>query len=954
MTRDRSARDGADGPPESRPSDWDEGSVPNSHRRRVLKTAGVVAVSVSSAGCNGLFDDGDGGDGDDTSTPKPVVSRTERAADIGLTAQGVRRLGYPTDGRVSFTDSRLVTHETADEQYLIDLEEHEFRIDGVPIPIDILASPSATVAGAERNPVLTESLSSHATTGEFDVDWLESRGVVTDSFPEFKSGPTSVSLASTAYSTEPRPLFGTEAEYRVFESVVGPSGSTDRSDWTRVHVALVRQRHDGDGIIVGTAVGVPTTGEIPDERLAYVMERAMLEVTRTPPSSFPSVSLSLSDARLVQTVSDTRVVERDQPYVVDEPDLVLDEYVAPLFSANGPRPPARVYFEITGGAEDRFEMNGADVTVTANGNPNDLGDIASTLDDYRRTDGPPDPPTPFRIRRNTGAVTVDAETPCGQTLDSTTIPRGSGGYSVADPGTMRVGFVACRAPNFLGLPAYGSTSTYDETVDMAVQYLRRTFPGSIYAYRHDRPITGQVAVGSAGLPLNNVPFLKDAGNAQNTLERLASAVRTSPRNGRLFAPGGSRSDASTAIRNNGFNAWMLIVPDGYYDYHGLDAVGKAPFVPKDGSRTPYNWYAATALETGARNSQQAGVMTVAHELGHFFGGMSLYRVGPNDRPLAQRDDRGGNDTIDGESVDYSHARNPNSDHDGDGNTDTPGIESLGFDFTGGTFRHVQNFSINPVYGGTVTNPGMEISPPNLPPRGDPNGIESLMSYRDRRSLWTDAHLHQWLIDADWSQATVDEVTFTARGRPDRESSAEGSVPLQFDSVRLADHGSTPEGTDGTVRVTMRSPSDEVLASRHVPDTVVVSESNDEVSFVTARLPFPDRAVEFRAERRGAVTTLNAVVRPIRDAIGRIPDRGFRKEPEESRAVIAERLTSVESLMEEAAYGSAAEELLTLGEVLREVVREPYEANADQPQRGEVEGLVERMYQRLEGIAGREQ
>ncbi len=935
-----------------------------SDRRRFLKTAGAASLSVSLAGCElfGSDDDStdeagstgddsstdDADDGDSTTESKEVVTREATASDVGLTADGVQDLGYPTNGAPPVTNTETLTYEGTEKSYEVTITESRFASDGVDFPVKMLASPSVEINGQERNPVLTLSLLDHviSSEGRFGVDWLEQSGLVSGNDLEVKSSTILAGAPESVYNPSNTSLLGNTlrygsfqaTEYGVIEVEVGPEFEQDPS--TTVHVAVARATDSGDGVLVGVATGIPALSDsIPRERLAYVAEMAIDETTRNPPSSFPQPGTSLTDSRLVQTVADSRVINRNPVHVVDDPDLVAGQYTAPLFDIQGSSHPERLYCQlVTPGAEsDEFGLLRDDIGDGA------LATIASQFNSYVQSDSTMDAPTPFRLSSVDAPANLSLEAPCGRELDSATMSD----YGRQEIEPLRLGFIAVRDPNFGDNPVYGQATTYERTVDVAVQYLRRVYPGDIYVYRHDAPIRGNAAFGTGPDDvLRWLPFLGDAGEARNVLELLSGTITSSPADGRLWAYGGSRSDAATAIQNAGFNAWMLIVPDGYYDYHNQpDTAGRTAYVPRDDSLAPYNWYAATAREQAGNAGDRSTAELVAHELGHFFGGSDLYRTGPDDLPLAQRSNRGSNTTINGDPVDFAHARNPNSNHIDGGNRDNPGIASLAFDLTGGTFRYVTHYSMAP-----TSNGGMTVNDSDNSPDPPANRLESYMSYRDNRSLWSDARLHQWLLDADWSKATVREaVSFAARGAPAEPAQQDG--PIQIDSTRVRRAAPIPETVSGSIQLSMRSPAGETLASRQVPETALVSEDDASVNHIDVRLPFPERAVEFRADRNGQSTRVNALVRPIRDAVDRVPDRGFRDDPEAARAEIAERLDLVDSLMRDRAYGEAAEERLPLvDELLTATIRENYDALANQPGREALQSLVGRMQERLQTLA----
>ena len=921
-----------------------------SDRRRFLKAASAVVGTAPLAGCP----IGGSSSGNETVTKTPTI-RSATAGDAGLEAQAVQDVGYPNVQ--AQTEQRTVRTQTSSKRIGYALDETEFRADNVGFPAKILATPSLTVNGSERNPTIADPLSDLVSDGRhYDTSWLDSTGLVGSSV-EYKSTPSSVSTSSSGngYDAGSNTLLGGSVSYEVYESVVGPSGSSDRSDWTTVHVALARTTHDGDGVVVGAATGVPAdTGTVPDARLAYIIETLLPAVNRSPASSYPQVDTSLDDARLVQTVSETTVRNRSPAYRVDDPELVLDEFVAPLFSVDGSTHPGRAYIDVSAsGHSDQFQLPRGDIS----GSGTDLAGIADTFDTNRRNVSNRNP-SPFRLRQGTGSVSISAEAPCGQELSSTTIPKGGSGYETTDIDPLRVGFIACDGPTTFG-QSYGTTSQYQRTVELTLEYADHVFPGDVYGYRYDRTFTGSLnATGPFG-GASYVQFGTDCFNAKTLLNAARLSSQTGG-NGQFYGFGGSRGDAQLAIQNNGFNAWVLIVPDGYYSYHGIGpAAGLAPFsIPVANTSKRINLMAVSVQDRAARPNDRATAQTAIHELGHFFGGGNLYDVGPQDRPLAQRDDRGSTTRINGDPVDFAHARHLNSTLDNDGNPDNPGVASLGFDFAGGQFRFVTSYTINPRSGG-----GLSVR--SSGPFGPPDGIESYMSYadtNDQESVWADAHVHQRLLDIEWNQRAAlasSGVVFSAAGRPetDRETEGEGGtesgdISVQFESTRVYDGIPQPDDIEGEgAQVTMRAPDGEALATRTVPESLDLDHAEESLRYVPVEAPFPERAVSVEIEGSTVSTQLNPLVRPLRDAVERVPDRGLADPPSESRDRLLEPLLRVESAMAEQQYGAAAEAVNRFAELVPETVLESYEPNADQPNRNALAALAERMVTRLQGLAG---
>jgi archaellum component FlaG (FlaF/FlaG flagellin family) len=229
-------------------------------------------------------------------------------------------------------------------------------------------------------------------------------------------------------------------------------------------------------------------------------------------------------------------------------------------------------------------------------------------------------------------------------------------------------------------------------------------------------------------------------------------------------------------------------------------------------------------------------------------------------------------------------------------------------------------------------------------------IESYMSY-SRIDTWADEHLHQQLIHDGWSRVTLGQWVFSATGSVDDEGD------LSFPSVRALreqpyeDAGVDDVGQDdGAVHVRLVAPDGETLVDRTVAASHHVHDAGKVDGLVSVDVPFPLEAARFEATRDGATTTLNPVVRPIRDALERVPDRVLDGDPEEVRARFEADLDAVASLMADGDYATAAERVTELRTPLAGVVPASYEAALNQPTSEELLDLTGRMRERLDALA----
>lgn len=243
----------------------------------------------------------------------------------------------------------------------------------------------------------------------------------------------------------------------------------------------------------------------------------------------------------------------------------------------------------------------------------------------------------------------------------------------------------------------------------------------------------------------------DFKQAKKVLDRLAAKPSYPsrgpgfPQGGKVYTDGLSQSNVKGKIRNDGFDVTVVIVPGNdssnsagksYFNYHNKGWTGV--FVSHDRA------VAATGGVGPPPASKKTDNWTStigAQEIGHYF--QRNYKNPTPTHPWAQRDDDNGTNVSRlATPVDFAHARDQQSDHDGDGTVDPPGVVSTGYDLETGGFDNVQSHKL---VNGTFKPSG---------PKKNTSYIFQLPSYMsyagNNKKLWTDARIHQQLIDGDWS------------------------------------------------------------------------------------------------------------------------------------------------------------------------------------------------------------
>jgi hypothetical protein len=673
--------------------------------------------------------------------------------------------------------------------------------------------------------------------------------------------------------------------------------------------------------------------------------------------SGPTPSLSIKNARVVQNVENTEI--EDASDTIPDPPIVAEEYATIMFDLDVTHPenlPETVPVAVTAGVPEishSMQLHRSDIESI-----NDGGDPAAVFHDsvhvFNNTgDGPP----VFKIPQRVNEITIQ---PVHSDVDTNTVVLTEGAnadFEVVDLPTLRVAFVEMKDPGSTP-PRYhghgntvhehttdiswgdanGEAAFYDRSVNSSIEYLRRAYPGTVVAYKHEKP-----AVGLVREDINNAAT-RDAERARRSLNNISSTA-SFPTNGTIIEGNLDRQkalDLMDVTKGGGFDAHVMICPRGtasgnqtYFDAHW-----------RSGSFIGYHWHYNAAVgseETGNVADDVIHVGTTAQEVAHRFSG-NPYKNGKN-KPFARKGDFDG----DGQSEDDpGHANDA--------------LVSTGYDLTDGTYSLINDWSVD---NGTFSNSRAEYE------SSEPVVTKhvSHMSYAGG-DTWADSRIHRLLIDGSYTKAYTGGGS---GGSPARNtgSGSDGATPpvielfgtvvddrIEFHDAatyRAApggneyDETANPEATP--VEVTLEGPDGEALSSTVVADRFHGSHPGPEQGphrSVAASLPFPDRGVSIRTNRDGVESRLNPIVAPLRYRLHDVSADAF-VEGEATITRLREILQDSDSQMAEHQYAAAA---TTLREEFVPGVEsgiESYEAYADQPTPGELVSLARSQIQRLESF-----
>lgn len=355
-----------------------------------------------------------------------------------------------------------------------------------------------------------------------------------------------------------------------------------------------------------------------------------------------------------------------------------------------------------------------------------------------------------------------------------------------------------------------------------------------------------------------------------------------------------------------FDVTVAFVPEDYLTFHN-----------KSGNilGIHYGNVRASAVVRGdlrVDRSEDSFKSTGAHEVGHHFLGEAY----PDN--LAMRRDRDNDGNVD--EIDNAHARTPSA-------LDRPVLESTGFDLTG-RYELV----------GT--------------------GLDSFMSYSGFLPTWADTHAYQTMLDDELEphSSAAGPTQRVVEGLGSLESDGSATFPrvLKFD-----DRTPIPSVQGGTVTLSVLDASGAVLDERTVDDHIeVLTQAADPANsrytvedLFAFVLPFPEDAAEMHVEHDGTVTRLNPIERSLRDAIEFLPDRAFKRSPDDRRAALNDKLDSLDEMMAKDNYHPATKKLKKdIRDKLVKWLKDDYETSSLQPTKQELLELVDEMVAQLERLA----
>jgi hypothetical protein len=910
----------------------------NLNRRHLLTTLGATVGAGSLAGCSG----GDDDPGPDTTPERETKEFEARAAGFGRS--GVAKLGLPAAETNAVERSREAT--VAGDTYVVD-STHKITTYGAEKDLrytfGILSSPLARFYDDEANDETITSPVANRDLSEFLPSDLGEQLLTAMGVP-------------TAWTQPPRRVDRVEGA-SLFESEpveVYEYTNQEGEEVERWHVALVRgwEEYEEEAVVLACAVGDVSTSVPAADRARDLAFTGAPEVHF---ESFQTDSMvtdaPIADLRMVQTVEDS-TLERDdeQNETIPDPPIVANEPAAALFELDaefGTRNPAPAYLRAqirvsgpdTPDGDLEFDIRRDDlVEMSSQYNP-----AAAVFDLARRTQGTwtigsettdYDLGLPvFSVGDGGVSVSVDIMTPVGHPVSSGEIEQGTD-FEVASVPTLTVGFIEVQDPGVVKSTdidygdANGRAKNYERSVRSSFEYLRRAYPGQVVGYRHDTPMLGH----------SNEEYDKgdarDARKARKTMNFVQSRPWF-PGQGEILAEGVTEQEAVQLMhskRGGSFDVRVMILPKGtasgnrdYYAAHGDDDVAGLYWGRK---------WAVGSLEAnqGGGDIWHAGV--TAQEIGHRFA-TDIY-----DGTFARWDADDGED-------DDAHIHED--------------VHSVGYDLTDGTFTVI---TAPQVTDGTFSTEG----PPTKTTGHDVETYDSYMSYGDP-PFWADSKTHGALIDGSFDPTYASSDGDGTHSRDDTVQpviEAFGTIAdglVQFDSSAVYD--TVPEDARGetddsshhpeasTVEVTLRDPNGKVLQSATVSDRVGHTHGDGTADSVAVSLPFPADGISLVAKRDGQDTELNAIVDPLLDAVGRLPERGLADDGDALSAA-RDRLEEVASLMDDGKFGSAADVLDgPFREYIQDGVRAEYDRFASEPVRESVIALTERMIDRLSGLDGGE-
>ena len=601
------------------------------------------------------------------------------------------------------------------------------------------------------------------------------------------------------------------------------------------------------------------------------------------------IELWIQNERLVQTVEDTRVEDRDGTVLWDDeldPDFVASRNASIGFDLDGkhiellktdvtvvverreiidelpeypvPNPESEFELQVTDDRNDEDGRNDVKDFVDAEHGIEALHKLAIR----HGVDVPVFPLNGgYNEKQTLSSVEIRIESDVVDS-DPVRIDRGTD-FEVAEPRTLRVGFIGLKDPD--GGANYGDGTDgrphdYEENVEEAIELLKKVYPvDNVVAYRHDELMEG------------GTPFLVDppewleetmfraAIQARDTLEEQTPISESETVNG-----GGEIAE---------FDATILVVPHGYFEFH-------------TGSGTT----TGMALQDPLRDRQpqaaclvqdlNTDTMTTPHEVCHLVT-QELYE-GPGDHPTARRTSWDGDEW----ELDFEHARG--IDDEDDGQEDPIGVRSVKFDLTDGEY---------------------DVEP----------AISSFMSY-DEGDDWIDSRMFQYLIDNGFEPSPPETGAWNwllkASTDAQRIEVISGTATIRDDGTATVDYVHRrdgypmPQDGDGNVTLTLQSADGEELGTvTTVDEWVGVAEEStlisDTVQFV---VPYPEEIEAIVFDHEGTTSTIDPRGRLLASAKDRIAKQSFIKNPEDRLPSLQGKLDSVDNQLQNNAYKAAYNKL----------------------------------------------
>ena len=968
---------------QNRPEDEDStlsGGGSRTKRRRFLTGVGSAA-SVLLAGCN------------------EQLPTSFEATPAGFSEEGMQLAGYEAATRREQTAERSPSAAGLSVDVTVTSYLTTYGVEDAKTVVGgVLATPEIRLQGQRFNPLATDSLASIV-----ESDRAKRLLVKLDVVGEeagWAEPPTAIEGPGTAT------MLGSDVEVERFSGrAVGPNDD----DATAVVITVARTTSEGDAVI-GLVVqyaplselrtderrrrlpdvtidGVDTEGgeeptaddeatesegsETPFgaaflDRVGELSLDLFETVTPRSPEEIGTLAgITVEDPRLVQVVDETEVRNLSNSRTFSPPrhDLVEEMPTTALFDIDvrdRSLLPKQVTFEVRfvhswGSHMSHVTFERSEIEDILDGS-----DIRGYFDNGSRDDDwskmLPVVPLDDELER----VEVTAEAAGGPVYDTVTITADSD-WTTTSKRVLNVGVWDVRDPEKGS--NYGSSNGFaSESSSMAwsvFEYLKRTFPGAVRLWQY----SGGLSLDGHKKWLPKSPN-SDFRRARRGLDKAVAGNNSAnfPDDGRFFRYATGTSNSTTkltpkqarqrdvrAVEKYGFDVTLLIVPSNhssnnggveYYTYHNRSVDGLFP---------GYRGMAVSTVDPGDSRPMHFSAWIAAQEISHY---VSEQPYRPHVE-MAQRDADGSDGTYKGAHVDFDHARHEHSDNDDDGTKDAPGVTAVGYDLTDGRFKLVQGYSFGQ-FG--------RFSPERIHRSGVdshyvPLSMSSYMSY-DNSKTWTDAIIRQRLVESAYAFQGSDTTNAGVGARPTKTALLDAAgLPTDGGGVEFYDvdayegypQRSMETGDDAEVELV--TSAGEAVVTATVPSSRRETHTGETTEHVVFRLPFPERVVEFRTRLDGVETRVNPITRSVRDAVGRVPDRGLRTSPAAAAETFGAALDRVGAAMDEGLYTTAAERMESeVRPLVDRHVRAEFDATMDDPTRQQLTDLVDRMAGRLDGLA----